>query len=173
MANKKKTAVQKKRETPTAEPWELATRFAQKKRGEPERQARLAKLRQQESTYRGKIALERIVIPYLQKVQDKFYEMTNLSDDFLFCVSQLDPRDRRPLGVYFRLSGSSTIVISIGVDSIITEKVDENGHRVPVYSNEEKPFVETYADLTEENIGELISRMIDEMPNENTEATGV
>jgi hypothetical protein len=173
MASKQKMAAQKTKDAPAAEPKELAERFAQKRRGEPEREAKLAKLRQQQSTHKGKIALEKLVIPYLQKVQDQFYETTTLPEDFSFGVSQLDPKDQKPLGVYFRLAGGSTIVISIRGDSVITEKVDKKGQRDFAYSKEEKPpFIETHADLTEEKIGKLISMMIDEMSSETREKPG-
>lgn len=76
MASKKKMAAQKTKDASAAEPKELAERFAQKRRGEPEREAKLLKLRQQQSRHKGKIALEKVVIPYLQKVQDQFYETT-------------------------------------------------------------------------------------------------
>jgi hypothetical protein len=166
MASKRKMAAQKTKDAPATEPKELAERFAQKRRGEPEREAKLAKLRQQQSTHKGKIALEKVVIPYLQKVQNQFYETTTLPEDFSFGVSQLDLKDQKPLGVYFRLAGGSTIVISIRGDGVITEKVDEKGQRDSACSKEEKPFIETRADLTEEKIGKLISMMIDEMSSE-------
>lgn len=109
---------------------------------------------------------KKLSFPYLQKVQDQFYETTTLPEDFSFGVSQLDPKDQKPLGVYFRLAGGSTIVISIRGDSVITEKVDKKGQREFAYSKKEKPFIETHADLTEEKIGKLISMRIDEMSSE-------
>jgi hypothetical protein len=142
----------------------LAERFAKKRSGEPHREAKLAKLRQEQSTDKGKIALEKVVIPYLQKVQDQFYETTSLPEDFSFGVSQLDLRDQKPLGVYFRLAGGSTIVISIRSDNVVTQKVDEKGQRNFAYPK--KLFIKTHADLTEEKIGKLISMMIDEMSSE-------
>jgi hypothetical protein len=173
MARKNKMATQRIKGAPAADPKELAERYAKKKGDELERRAHLEKLRKQETTRKGKIALERVVIPYLQKVQDQFYEIPSLPEDFLFGVSQLDPEDHKPLGVYFRLAGGSTVVISIRSERVITEKVDETGQCDSAYPKEGKPFIETHADLTEENIGKLINMMIDEMPNKSGESTAV
>ncbi len=144
------------------DPKNLAERFAKKKKGELERRA---KLKQQEEVHREKTAIEKIVIPYLRKVQERLYEISALPEDFSFGVSKLDPQDHKPLGVYFTLGGGPTIVISIQRSgSVIAEKLHKTGLRDLVYSREKKPFIETQADLTEEKIGKLIGMVIDEMP---------
>jgi hypothetical protein len=159
-------ATRKPKSTPAADPKELAEKFAQKKSGEARRREKLEKLKQQDRN-KAKVSLEEVVIPFLRKVQEQFHETTHLPEDFLFGVSQLDHNDHRPLGVYFTLAGATTVVISIAANGIVAERMHKTGARDSAYPKEAKPVLKTHADLTEVNIGKLISMMIDEMPDES------
>jgi hypothetical protein len=144
-------------ESPASDPKKLAQKFAQTKKDQAERQTERGK---REAVRKGKTALERVVIPYLRRVKEQFYEIAALPEDFLFDVSKLDREDNKPLGVYFRVGGGPTIVISINSNGVTSERLGETGGRTSPYPAN-KP-IKSYADLTEENLGRLIGLMIDE-----------
>ena len=58
-------------------------------------------------------------------------------------------------------------MISIAANGIVAERMHKTGARDSAYPKEAKPVLKTHADLTEVNIGKLISMMIDEMPDES------
>ena len=151
------------------DPKDLRRLYDQKKAEKAAKTARLTEANTKvagelnERTADAKAALKNVVLPYLTEVAANID-----SGEFVFQTTSVDPSDKEPVAVWFKIGSSRGYVIDVTGGNVRVGTTNFNAKGIAsmvlafVIPANQEPFVGTIADLTREKIGKLIQVAIAE-----------